>query len=85
MTSSQVPLSKKNAIVCLVRGKTNLSDYDELIERNLSLQRNFSGFSDCDNLISHEGNITPEQQSYVKDVSLNGGFVSLPDECRSKG
>lgn len=84
MTSSQVPSSKKNAIVCLVRGKKNLSDYDELIERNLSLQRNFSGFSDCDNLIFHEGNITSEQQSYVKDASPNSAFVTLPDKCFSK-
>lgn len=75
---------KRNAIVCLIRGRKDVSGYDDLIERNRSLERHYKPFGKCDNLIFHEGDVTHEHQEYIAGATGNCRFVPLPQDCFSR-
>jgi hypothetical protein len=56
---------KSKAIVVLTRGYPEIGGYDNLIARNLSIEKNFQG--DADLLIFHEGNISSNHQEYIQN------------------
>ena len=56
------------AIVVLTRGYDNIEDYNSLINRNIFIEEHLDDKS-TDILIFHEGNITVDQQSYIKSFS----------------
>jgi len=55
----------KNAIVCLTRGYTKLDDYENLINRNISISKHFNKEDDI--IIFNEGNIPIEHQTYIQN------------------
>jgi hypothetical protein len=60
-------MENKNAIVALTRGYTDLSRYDVLIKRNISIYEKISVINNnFDVILFHEGNITDEQQNYIQ-------------------
>jgi len=72
----------KKAIVVLTRGYNIISKYKNLIKRNVCIAKNLTDKSYVDIIIFHEGNISLEQQEYIKqftprlnitfsDVSIN--------------
>ena len=75
---------RKNAIVCLIRGHQDRSGYHDLIERNRSLEENYSSFLDCDNLIFHQGDVTSDHQRYISEATENCTFIELPPNCFSQ-
>lgn len=71
---------KKNAVVVLTRGYININDYDTLIKRNISIERNLND-KNTHILIFHEGNINIEHQTYIigKTKNLNIIFICIKD------
>lgn len=65
----------KNAIVVLTKGYQDLSGYDLLVSRNISIFDNFySKLQDntiYDIIIFHEGNINKEAQTYIQKYTPN--------------
>jgi len=60
-------MENKNAIVALTRGYNDLSRYDVLIKRNISIYEKISVINNnFDVILFHEGNITDEQQNYIQ-------------------
>ena len=53
-------------IAVLTRGYPTISEYDQLIKRNIHISKNLNDKS-LDILIFHEGNITEEHQIYIKN------------------
>lgn len=60
----------KSCIYGLVRGYKDLSKYNQLINRNLSISK-FINFNNHDMIIFHEGNIEKEHQSHIRSKSKN--------------
>lgn len=66
-------MTKSNAIVCLTKGYSNLSDYTRLIKRNRSIYEviNRKRERQYPLIIWHEGNIPKEHQLYILDQECN--------------
>jgi len=64
--------TKKHALVVLTRGFDNLENYNDLINRNISIYEKYYNLLNetsrnlYDIIIFHEGNITTEQQNYIQ-------------------
>ena len=56
----------KNAIVVLTRGYDNLNEYNDIIERNISIYENLINKS-IPIIIFHEGNILLSHQEFIKE------------------
>jgi hypothetical protein len=67
----------KNAIVVLTRGYSNLNQYSNLIKRNILIYENICKKlqNQFDIVIFHEGNITKEQQDYIKSKTPLMGLI----------
>lgn len=66
------------ATFCIAKGSSTLSDYDNLHERTKLILKETG--PKVDNLIFHEGNITEEQQSYIKRGLVGVKFVSIQEQ-----
>ena len=68
----------KKCIAILTRGYTENKEYDDLLKRNSSIECNLIDKT-IDILIFHEGNISIEQQLYIKKYtsSLNIIFIDI--------
>lgn len=68
----------RNCIVVLTRGYEEIKSYDTLIKRNKHIAINLNDKT-IDNLIFHEGNISEEQQLYIKSQTpeLKMQFVDI--------
>jgi hypothetical protein len=69
-------------IAVLTRGYSDVQKYDDLIKRNNHISQNLRDKS-IKNLIFHEGNITLEHQTYIKDqtIELDTEFIDVSDVC----
>jgi hypothetical protein len=78
-------INKKYCIAILTRGYSDISKYQELIKRNKHISNNLKNKS-IDNLIFHENNITPEQQTYIKNQTpeLNIIFINILNHAFKK-
>lgn len=67
-----------NCITVLTRGYDDINKYHKLIKRNIHISNNLNDKS-MDILIFHEGNITNEQQVYIKSMTpdLNISFIDI--------
>ena len=74
-------MKNQNAIVALVRGYQDISGYESLLQRNKQIYENIILKSDekFDIILFHEGNITKEHQTYIKNNSngLNINFLDV--------
>lgn len=68
--------NKKNAVILLTRGYTNIKRYDMLINRNKSIEKNLIDKS-IDILIFNENNITNEHQNYIKKMTPNLNIIFI--------
>lgn len=74
--------TKRIAIAALIRGYSNLSRYDMLVNRNKHIRDNFipklKGHV-CDVILFHEGNISNDQQKYIIEQSdgMNLQFIDV--------
>ena len=59
-----------NCIAGLTKGYNNIENYSQLIKRNIHIDNNLIDKS-VNILIFHEGNITDEQQIYIKEQTPN--------------
>jgi hypothetical protein len=75
----------KICISVLTRGYTNSNKYYKLIERNKCIEKRISS-KKVDILIFHEGNISPNQQTYIstKTPSLSIKFVDITTHAFKK-
>jgi hypothetical protein len=75
----------KVCIAVLTRGYTNKNKYYKLIERNKCIEKRISN-KKVDILIFHEGNISPNQQTYIstKTPSLSIKFVDITTRAFKK-
>lgn len=74
----------KKAIVVLAKGYSENVHYKDLIIRNRFIQENLNEV--CDIIIFHEGNITHEQQIFIKNAtSLPVNFISIPPFKKIEG
>jgi hypothetical protein len=72
-------------IVVLTRGYKDINEYNTLIKRNISISNNLND-KKIPNLIFHEGNITNEQQIYIKNKTseLNLIFIDISNTAFKK-
>jgi len=70
-------MMKKTAIVALVRGYSNINQYQTLIERNKFIYENIVSKTDenFDIILFHEGNISKEHQSHIRKSSKNLSII----------
>ena len=68
----------RSCIAVLTRGYNDINSYDTLIKRNKHIAKNLNDKT-IDNLIFHEGNISEEQQIYIKEKTpdLKIQFVDI--------
>ena len=73
----------QQCIAVLTRGYSDISMYSKLISRNIAIQKNLSDKT-IDILVFHEGNITKEHQTYIKNetpylklifINVNNGLA----------
>lgn len=69
-------------IAVLTRGYTDIQKYDDLIKRNHHIGQHLRNKS-IPNLIFHEGNITTEHQTYIRDQTpeLTTVFIDVTNVC----
>lgn len=76
--------AKKIAVAALIRGYSDLSRYNMLINRNKHIRDNFIpklGDHTCNVILFHEGDINDEQQKYIINQSDNMAiqFIDVGD------
>lgn len=78
-------LMNQKAIIVLTRGYIENKKYDQLINRNKSIEKNLVDKS-IDIVIFHEGNIFLEHQKYIKDQTseLQIKFVDVSEKAFQK-
>ena len=78
-------MNMNNAVVILTRGYSDLNKYDDLLNRNISIQQNLNNKS-IEIIIFHENNIDIYQQNYIKSKTplLNIIFISILEKAFKK-
>ena len=73
-----------NCITVLTRGYNNIHKYNDLIKRNMHISNHLND-KNTDILIFHEGNITKEHQTYIKEKSdLKLIFIDVSNRAFKK-
>tara|TARA_B110000008_G_C16944926_1_gene554039 strand:- start:401 stop:1183 length:783 start_codon:yes stop_codon:yes gene_type:complete len=70
------------AILVLTRGYDDINKYNVLLERNINIDRNLKDKT-IPLLFFHEGNITDEHQTHIKNKQPNliMKFINISDKC----
>lgn len=68
-------MESNNAIVCLTRGYSTLNKYNDLIARNVGIWNSINDNCKYPLVIFHEGNITLEQQEYIRSRSMGQTLI----------
>jgi hypothetical protein len=71
------------AVVVLTRGYQNLQQYNTLIKRNISINKNLGSLKGIDIVIFHEGNILEPHQKYIQQYTpeLNLKFICIKEHA----
>lgn len=78
-------MAERNAIVGLVRGYKDLSQYFSLRRRNKLLKKNYMDkHGDATVIIFHEGNVTPEQQEFLsREAGMGITFYNVGNQFKT--